>query len=175
VLPGRGALCVQAEPNPFWKPYGAMMLGSGATADDIVRTLVRPDPKREERQLLALGSDGTFAGFTGRNCPPQAAHIAGDGFIVGGNFLASLEVLQAMARVAGLKTMPVRSRLSCALDLAEGAGGDLRGSRSACIVVNRDVHAVDNSDYPLADLSGGGNVFAAITQPNSYRAPGGLL
>ena len=44
VVPHRGALCVQAQPNPFWRPYGAMMLQSGATADDIVRTLVPPDP-----------------------------------------------------------------------------------------------------------------------------------
>ena len=34
IVPGRGALCAQGLLNPFWRPYGGMMLAKGATSFD---------------------------------------------------------------------------------------------------------------------------------------------
>ncbi|GEP61770.1 DUF1028 domain-containing protein [Reyranella soli] len=162
VMPGRGALCVQGQPNPFWRPYGAMMLSGGASAESIVRTLVPPDPSGDVRQLLVLGSDGRFAGFTGESCGPTARDIMGDDFAAAGNTLASVDVLRAMTDVASTPNAPLLSRLLHALEAAEAAGGDARGTRSACLVIDGHMFAVDDQGEPARALA---HMIAAASTP----------
>jgi len=129
-----------------------MMLEDGATADDIVRELVPPDPGKARRQLLVLGNDGRFAGYSGPQLP-VGLHMTAQDFAVAGNIIATPAVLEQMARVAGVSSLPLASRLLHALELGQAAGGDRRGTRSACIMIGRDMVAVDNHSEPVRELA----------------------
>ena len=154
IVRGRGALCAQAVINPFWRPYGGMMLAKGAGAADIVRTLATPDPGRAVRQLLVLGDDNKLAVDTGAQCQPWCGHWCGDGLAVAGNRLAGPQVLAEMVRAYGIRSdLPLDARLLVALQAGEAAGGDRRGRRSAAVAVDHDVIAIDASEDPLADIA----------------------
>jgi uncharacterized Ntn-hydrolase superfamily protein len=87
-----------------------------------------------------IDHDGRTAAATGSKCVPFAGHIAGDGFHVQGNMLASEACLRAMvdAFEASAKAS-LSERLLASLDAAEAAGGDVRGRQSAAILIANPV------------------------------------
>jgi uncharacterized Ntn-hydrolase superfamily protein len=117
--PGVGAVATQSLARIEYGPEGLARMRDGESAPDALARCVEGDRGRAVRQVAMVDAQGRAAAYTGEKCIAAAGHIVGDGFIVGGNILASPDVLHAMARVAALKTMPVRSRLSYALNLAE--------------------------------------------------------
>lgn len=173
IVPGRGAIAAQGLQNAFWRPYGAMLLHQRAGAADIVRTLVPPDPRKQDRQLLVLGADGRLDAFTGQACQPWAGQLIGDDFVVVGNLLAGPQVVAELARAAQLyRGAPLVERLMAALMAGQAAGGDRRGPGGSAALMVADAHSivvdakVDASKTPLLELA---SIVAAGAQP---RVPG---
>ncbi len=130
-----GALATQADTNYQFGPEGLRRLRTGGSAEEIVRRLVRSDPKREHRQLGIVDRRGRSAAWTGAKCLAWAGHVTGDGFSCQGNILASDRVVPAMVRAYEGARGPFGRRLYAALLAGEKAGGDRRGMESAALLV----------------------------------------
>jgi len=134
-------------------------LRAGIAAGDAGLAHLRADPDAELRQLLVVDLTG-LAVTTGAACVAVAADAvdAERTVAVGGNMLADDRVVPAMAEAAAEHGgAPLADRLLAALAAAHDAGGDVRGDRSAALVViggDDELRlAVDHHPEPLAELT----------------------
>lgn len=134
--PGVGVVLTQGLVNREWGPQGLRLLERGQTAEDAPADLVAADGDAAHRQGAVLSVDGTVACHTGGRCIPEAGHITTGGFSVQANTMEREGVPLAMAEalVATENETPER-RLLAALWAAQRAGGDIRGMRSAVILL----------------------------------------
>lgn len=131
-----GVVSVQAKGD---KDVGARALGllqSGMDGPPIIDTLAAEDRKIDMRQIIAVPMDGDIAAMTGAQCLHWAGHIARPHHALAGNMLSSDKTLAAMEK-AFLSDMqsPLRKRLLCALRAGIETGGDVRGHRSAAVLI----------------------------------------
>ena len=92
------------------------------------------DPDKEQRQVLAISTQGTAA-FTGKKLAKQAADKLGDYHVVAGHRLESEDVIAAMDEAFLAIDGPLKDRLFAALLAGRDAGGEEDGARSAAIVI----------------------------------------
>ncbi|TYB46351.1 DUF1028 domain-containing protein [Actinomadura chibensis] len=132
---GVGAVVSQAFANTDWPHLGLDGLRAGQAPAEIVAELVAADPLADYRQLLVMDAAGEHAAHTGGRCAPETGGAAGPDVIAAGNMLAAGDVADAMVAAAAEASAPLAHRLVRALAAAEAAGGDARGSQSACVTV----------------------------------------
>ena len=163
--PVSGAVASQAWTNRALRGRALQALRGGAGAEEALRTALRADPGPDYRQLGVLDFDGRGAVHTGIACTPWCGDLRGDDFVLLGNFLAGPQVLDAMARAmmrdvvrgggpaAGEQVstdasgrlraedpsavVGLAERLMAALAAGDHSGGDVRGGRSAALLVAR--------------------------------------
>ena len=130
-----GAVATQAYADTSFGPRGLDLMESGSSAQEALDRLLKDDPDREQRQVGLVDSRGGSASFTGSGCFTWAAGIAGTGYAIQGNILASERVVPAMEN-AFLKTNGnLPQRLFASLSAGDRDGGDRRGRQSAAIYV----------------------------------------
>lgn len=135
---GVGAVATQATVNVSFGPVALEMLRNGWSAQRVAAALVAGDEQPEIRQFGIVDRDGNVAAHTGTDCILACGHVVGEGFTTQGNLLERDEVWQALApayEAALAEELPFSERLIRALEAAEAAGGDVRGSQSAAIVI----------------------------------------
>ncbi len=135
---GVGAVATQASVNISFGPIALEMLRAGWEAERIVAALVAGDPGAAQRQLGVVDAQGRAAAHTGAECILACGHVVGEGYTTQGNLLANDGVWQSMApafEVARAEGVPFWEQLLRALEAAEAAGGDVRGSQSAAIAI----------------------------------------
>lgn len=166
---GIGAVCTQATTRIAYGPELIDRLGAGEAPAAAIARATQADAGRDDRQLGAIGADGTGATFTGDACFEWAGGLVLEDAVVQGNILAGPGVLDAMAAAwrdgAGA---PLESRLLAVLRAGEAAGGDRRGRQSAAVLVRRadgsdpvDLR-VDDHPEPLVELERLLGVFGVI-------------
>jgi uncharacterized Ntn-hydrolase superfamily protein len=164
---GVGAVATQASVNVSIGPVAIEMLRNGWSAERVIAAVVAGDEHPEIRQVGVVDAQGRAAAHTGSDCILACGHIVGDGFTTHGNLLERDAVWQALApayEAALAEKLPFSERLLRALEAAEAAGGDVRGSQSAAIVivdaelrsapwtgVYMDLRVEDNAD-PVPEL-----------------------
>ena len=151
IRAGVGAVATQAHTNPYLGICGLERLEQNRQAEDVLETLLRDDPQRQDRQLHLIDIAGHTAGWTGGGCGGWAGHRCRPDLAVAGNLLESEAVLLAMEQ-AFLTSDPhwkLGRRLMCALAAGEAAGGDRRSphATSAALQVSGETAA-----FPLLDL-----------------------
>ena len=159
IAAGVGGIATQALVNPYYGIDGVRLLREGRTPRDIVETLTAADAGRESRQLHIMDAGGRIASHTGRECVDWCGHIAGNGFSIAGNMLASARVLDDTAKAfVANASLPFPQRLIAAMHAGEAAGGDKRGRQSAALLIYGDeewsaldLRADDHTD-PLGEL-----------------------
>ena len=145
------------SPSTFWRDEALRAMRMGADATTALSQVVDDDTGKGFRQLLTLDREGRTAGHTGDQSLPYAGHVCTPNLVVGGNMLASREVVDAMSATFLASEDPLGERLLAALEAAKDAGGDYRGLMSAsmlCLTPERpplDLR-IDSSDNPLGDL-----------------------
>jgi len=130
-----GAVATQASADPSYGWRGLAMMAAGDDPQDALREISRDDEGAEARQVAMLDASGRIAVRTGERCIAYAGHVSGDGWSVQGNLLTSPAVIEAMAAAYEASEGVLAERMLTALDAAEAAGGDLRGSQSAALRV----------------------------------------
>lgn len=161
---GVGAVATQAFANTAFGPHGLQMLESGASAQQVVDTLIADDDKREERQFGLVSAAGEAAAHTGSDCMTWAGHRTAEGVTAQGNILRGPEVVDALIDTYLKSRKPLPQRLMEALAAGDAAGGDRRGRQSAALLVVRtgagygghndrfiDLR-VDDHDHPIPEL-----------------------
>ena len=185
VEPGAGAVATQAFTNIELGPMGLALLREGLSAHEVLERLLESDPRRDLRQLGLVDLSGRAAAATGDGCVAEAGHLAATGVSVQANTAEHASVWPAMLAAFERGQGDLAERLLAALFAGEHEGGDIRGCRSAALVVapsaaderpwtrHYDLR-VDGSSTPLEDLAQAltaerayGDLSAAITAARS--------
>lgn len=157
---GVGASSSQNVTDPRLGPALLERLSLGDSAQqaiDSVVSLADPDTI-QYRQLMVLDRQGRAAAFSGRNALGTFGSVIRSDAVAGGNMLASLDVLKAMADVALSAEGNLEQRLIASLQAAIAAGGEEGPVHSSGISVVRDVGwritdlRVDWSEDPVGEL-----------------------
>jgi len=135
ALPGYGVIATQSMGEPMYGDLGLDVLRSGLTAEEALQALRSVDPRPERRQVGMADGRGGLAVYTGDACVSEAGHATGERCIALANMMASRDVWHAMVEAYESSDGWIAARLMSALHAAEEAGGDLRGRRSAAILV----------------------------------------
>lgn len=169
VRPGVGAVASQALSEPRHATSILATVAGGKSVGAALDAALRSDEWSAHRQIAVIDHQGQVAAATGARCMPASAQLDGRDASAQGNMLASDEVVvatlaafvgdgQAVVSADALAACAtVGARICDALEAGERAGGDLRGTRSAALIVAApdgtalDVR-VDDDDLPLVRL-----------------------
>lgn len=133
--PGVGAIATQAFIDGRYGGVGMQMLAEGVAAAEVLRQLGKADPHPEVRQVGLVGATGDAATVTGGACIAVAGGIVDGPVAVQGNMLDNDDVLPAMLAAYQRADGDLADRMMTAMEAAEHAGGDIRGSQGAALVV----------------------------------------
>ncbi len=162
VVPGVGAVIVQAESNNDARGEAVKMLREHASPDAILAKISDPasgySPQRQQYAVLAIETGDGPRIYTGAEVPEVKSHAQGEHFSIQGNTLASKEVISRAATALGKADWPddtaMAHALMRALKAGATAGGDRRcgkaASNSAFISLHR---TTDPSNAPWVSLS----------------------
>lgn len=137
IMPGKGAIVVQANGNPYAKLRGFEMLMQGATPLSILERIKQPefDPENQQYAILCLTDIQHPLTYTGPKAVSYASSLTGNGIAVQGNMLANPDVVHAVfnaAIKAQQDSLPIQEILMIALEAGANFGGDKRcGERKA--------------------------------------------
>ncbi len=161
---GVAAVTIQSFAKPSYGTEGLRLIREGASAHEALATLRSRDEHAGYRQSAMIDTRGRVAVYTGDRCIPEAGHHSGDGYACLGNMLLAAGVWERMGTAFEGGKGELVDRLIVALEAAQSAGGDLRGRRSAAvIVVNSEASGdpaldilfnlrVEDHDQPLQEL-----------------------
>lgn len=135
VKAGAGAVATQSFANVNFGPQGLALLEHGLDAPRTLAALIAGDAMPARRQVAVIDGNGAVAVHTGGECIPFASHVLGEGFAAQANMMIRQGVPEAMADAYTSATGVLAARIMAALDAAQQAGGDIRGSQSAAILV----------------------------------------
>jgi uncharacterized Ntn-hydrolase superfamily protein len=130
-----GAVATQSFANTSFAPRGLEMMAGGLSVDETLAKLLMDDKDRELRQIGLVDTQGRASTFTGKGCFSWAGGVAGRGYAIQGNILASARVVPAMEKKFISTKGNLPARLHAALLAGDRAGGDKRGRQSAAIYV----------------------------------------
>jgi uncharacterized Ntn-hydrolase superfamily protein len=145
---GVAAVTIQSFAKPSYGTEGLRLIREGASAHEALATLRGRDEHSEYRQSAMVDTQGRVAVYTGERCIPEAGHHAGDGYACLGNMLLEPGIWRGMGTAFENEKGELVDRLIVSLEAAQSAGGDLRGRRSAAVVV---VNAESSGD-PAVDV-----------------------
>ena len=164
ALPGFGVIATQSMAEPMYGQVGLDLLRGGFTAAESLTALSSVDPHPERRQVAVLDVDGDLAVYTGAGCVEAAGHLQGENCVALANMVTSPSVWVSMVERFESTGGSLATRLLAALQAGEENGGDIRGCRSAAVLVVRATTTgrpwrdtvvdlrVDDSPSPVEDL-----------------------
>lgn len=149
-----GAIATQAKCNLTYRERGLSLLSSGASAEEVVKALVRDDDQQQYRQVGVVDGMGRASSHTGENCNGWAGHVTGDGYAIQGNFLSGSAVIAAMERawLATDESDQLERRMLASLLAGDRAGGDRRGRQSSAILVVTEEGAYEGGSDEYTNL-----------------------
>jgi uncharacterized Ntn-hydrolase superfamily protein len=133
--PGVGAVATQSIAEPAYGPRLLARLEAGERPRAALDAELAADEAARFRQVAVVDRDGRVAAHTGDGCIPDAGHLEGDGFSAQANMMSTDRVWPEMAAAFEASSGSLARRLLGALDAAQAAGGDVRGSQSAALLV----------------------------------------
>ena len=137
IMPGKGAIVVQANGNPLAKLQGFRMIMDGATPAVILEKLRSPDfdPEHQQYAIISMDDINNPVTYTGTQTVSYASTLTGNGITVQGNMLTNPDEVQIIfdAAVKAQKdSLPIQDILMIALEAGAKSGGDKRcGERKA--------------------------------------------
>jgi uncharacterized Ntn-hydrolase superfamily protein len=135
ALPGYGVIATQSMGEPMYGELGLDLLRNGLTAQEALVALRTIDEAPARRQVAMVDLSGEIAVYTGSDCVASAGHRVGDGCAALANMVAGPDVWESMVARFEATEGPLTYRLLAALRAGEDAGGDIRGHRSAAVLV----------------------------------------
>ncbi|MDX1688077.1 MAG: DUF1028 domain-containing protein [Candidatus Promineifilaceae bacterium] len=145
---GVGAVATQAVAERTYGTLGLDLIAGRKTPQEALEALLAVDPRREFRQVAIVDRHGRVATHTGKRCLSHAGGRVGDAFSVQANMMARDTVWDAMAAAFENASGDFAERLLAALDAAEAEGGDIRGRRTAALLIV----GPERATFPLVDL-----------------------
>jgi uncharacterized Ntn-hydrolase superfamily protein len=137
IVPGKGAIVVQAMSNGLARMQGFRMIIEGVQPAAILEKIRHPDYNPEEQQyaVMCLYDINHPATYTGTKNFSHAGTLTGNGISVQGNTLTHPDELQTIfdaAIKAQKDSLSIQDILMLALEAGASSGGDKRcGERKA--------------------------------------------
>src|SRR3989442_3012246 len=145
---GVGAVATQSLGNTAYGERGLELMALGASAPEVLRIVMRSDPRRAQRQVGMVDARGNTASWTGDSCfdwaggrtmTPAGVHIAaGEGqtivcryFAAQANIMVSDQTVKNMADAFQHAAGALADRLMAALQAGQAGGGGETGGRAA--------------------------------------------
>ena len=142
IVPGRGAIVVQAGSSYFARMKGVELMEKGETLEEMLEAMMKDEfqPERQQYGLILLDSNTKPIVYSGSEIQQWKGEKLGDDFSVMGNILPGEQlILNAYKAFDENRDKPLAERLMLALKAGEEAGGDKRCetqyARSAFIMV----------------------------------------
>ena len=132
---GIGAVATQAECKVSYGTEGLALIKKGMKPKDVVQQLIGADVQRDIRQLLVIDNEGNTAAFTGSKCVKFAGDFSEQNLAIAGNMLATEQVIPQMVEFYHSSNLPFELKVLKTLQKGQEAGGDIRGKRSAGMLV----------------------------------------
>jgi len=131
IVPGKGAIIVQAMSNPFARMKGFKMIMANASAKEILEAIKDPyfDPEEQQYAIICVNDLAHPHTYTGSENPTYKGALTAKGISVQGNTLASAKELQAVldaVKKAQKDSLPMQEVLMLALEAGAKLGGDKR-------------------------------------------------
>lgn len=131
VVPGKGAVIVQAMSNNAARAKALEMIAAGASPAEILNTLMDPvyDPERQQYAIITFEHITQAATYSGSLTHETKGAFTANGISVQGNTLAGEAVLREVfnAVLKGRSNgMPMHEMLMLAMQVGADAGGDKR-------------------------------------------------
>lgn len=145
---GSGAVATQSLVLMSYGPFGLDLMDEGMSAAEALEKLIEEDAHSAVRQVAMVDGEGNAAAHTGDSCIAFASHRTGNGYSVQANMMLTDRVVPAMAKAYETAQGDLADRMLAALEAAQQAGGDIRGSQSAAILIVRG----EASDEPWSDV-----------------------
>lgn len=172
IVPGKGAVIVQAMSNIAAKRKGLEMIERGVSTREILLALMDPVfmPEQQQYAIATIEDFNSPLNYTGSENNTAKAGLSAKGITVQGNTLVSEKLIREVmdaALSARSKGAGVEETLMIAMEAGAAAGGDKRcGERTASSAFMTVTNATDNKDHPSVNLvvSGLGNRQNAITE-----------
>lgn len=158
IVPGKGAVVVQAMSHPFPRMKAVQMIREGASPKDILAAMKNPDYEPEEQQygLVCMSDLSAVQTYTGSEAPGYKGALTAKGISVQGNTLANAEVLKAVfdaAVKAWKEGRPLEEILMLALEAGAEKGGDKRcGEYKASSAFITVAKPNDDPKHPFLNL-----------------------
>lgn len=158
IVPGKGAIIVQAMSNKSAKRTGMEMIAKGARPKAILEAILDPfyDPNRQQYAIVCLNELNRPVTFTGNSTKLYNGALKAYGISVQGNTLSSKNELKVILDVilqAQRKSLPLNEILMRALEAGSNAGGDKRcGKQRATSAFITIMKPTDRPDRPFLDL-----------------------
>jgi uncharacterized Ntn-hydrolase superfamily protein len=131
-----GAVATQALTNPYLGKLGIRLLELGYTPEKVLEELKQNDAHLGYRQLGVVDRHGNSAVYTGSQNSEWAGHIAEKNFIAMGNYLASGDVVKAMADSFKISTgEALEERLMRSIEAGRDAGGQVNGRQNSAAMI----------------------------------------
>lgn len=135
ALPGIGAVATQAECNITFGPDGLDLLEKGIPANKVLDSLLKTDSGENIRQVLLIDKKGNTAAHTGNKCVHYAFHHQEQNLAIAGNMLLNQDGIPAMIDYYKKSKEPFGAKLIRTLQIGQKIGGDIRGKRSAGLLM----------------------------------------
>ncbi len=131
IVPGKGAIVVQAMSNFFARKKGVEMIMANAAPEEILNAIKDPmfDPENQQYAIICLNYITTPITYTGSSTTPNKGAITAKGISVQGNTLTNSDELQSVldaAIKAQKDSLSIEELLMFALEAGAKLGGDKR-------------------------------------------------
>jgi uncharacterized Ntn-hydrolase superfamily protein len=146
---GVAAIASQASSNPMFGEIGVTLLERGFTPEEARDMMIGMDSGALNRQFAIIDIDGNTAAWTSPDITDWKGHHCGENYCAQGNTLAGPDVVLDMAAAFEAAEGPLAARLLTALEAAEAAGGDRRGTQSAGLLILEPRSVADYGDRAL--------------------------
>lgn len=133
--PGVGIVAAQMMAERAYGSRGLGAMAEGKSAADALAIARDADPAWPTRQVAMLDARGSVANFTGAACVAHSSHATGNGVVTQAAMCRSPDTARAMLSAYSRATGSFAERLVAAIVAAEREGGDLRGEKSAAMLV----------------------------------------
>lgn len=131
IIPGKGAIIVQAESNNDARQIGFEMINAGYSSQAILNVLKRKTylPWDQQYAVVTLNKSGYARAYTGKNVPANKGVLTSREFSIQGNTLASkvaIKLIYIAIKKAQRQGKSIQEILMIALRAGATAGGDSR-------------------------------------------------
>ncbi|RLE94386.1 MAG: DUF1028 domain-containing protein [Thermoprotei archaeon] len=129
------AVASQALTNPSLGPIIGELISRGSTAEQALNLAIKKDSYPQHRQVAVITLGLDKAAYTGSEAPQFRGEYLGEDFAVIGNYVRKGVVEEAADAMRRNRKLNMLDRLIEAARRAHEVGGDMRGDRSAALII----------------------------------------